>query len=85
MDLLLTGRRVHIDEVLRLGLVTQVSRDQPPLAMAFDLARAIAAKPHDAVAATKRLARQSLSEAVLSRFEHETEVINGLLATGVAR
>ncbi len=80
MDLLLTGRRVHADEALGLGLVTQVSRDQPPLAMALDLARAIAAKPHQAVAATKRLARQGLSEAILSRFEDEIQTINGLLA-----
>ena len=85
MDLLLTGRRVHADEALRLGLVMQVSRDQPPLAMALDLARAIAAKPPEAVATTKRLARQGLSEAVLSRFEHEIEAINGLLTPGVAR
>lgn len=53
--------------------------------MALDLARAIAAKPPEAVAATKWLARQGLPEAVLSRFEHEIEVINGLLAPGMAR
>jgi enoyl-CoA hydratase/carnithine racemase len=52
--------------------------------MLLDLARAIAAKPPEAVAAAKRLARHGLSETILSRFEHEIETINRLLAPGVA-
>lgn len=79
MDLLLTGRRVSADEALRLGLITRISPD--PLPMALDLARDIAAKSPEAVAATKRLARKGLSEAVVSRFAEEIEAINGLLTT----
>ncbi len=80
MDLLLTGRRVHADEAVLLGLVTRISRDRPPLAEALDLARAIAAKPRDAVLATKRLARQRATEGVVPRFEQEIKAINELLA-----
>jgi len=80
MDLLLTGRRVHADEALELGLVTRISRDRPPLAEALGLAHTVAAKPHDAVAATKQLARLGATEGVLPRFEQEIEAINWLLA-----
>jgi len=80
MDLLLTGRRVHADEALSLGLVTRIGRDRPPLTEALDLARAVAAKPPEAVAATKRLVRQGVTERVLPRFEQEIQAINELLA-----
>jgi enoyl-CoA hydratase/carnithine racemase len=79
MDILLTARRVHADEAYALGLVSRISRDEPPRKAALTIARAIAAKPKPAVAATKRLARASLSGVLPARFEEELQVINGLI------
>jgi len=47
---------------------------------ALGLAHTVAAKPHDAVVATKRLAWLGVTEGVLPRFEQELEAINWLLA-----
>ncbi len=80
MDILLTGRRVHADEAYALGLVSRISRDEPPLKAAQALARSIAAKSKPAVVATKRLARRSLAEVLPARFEEELQTVNRLIS-----
>jgi enoyl-CoA hydratase len=52
-ELCLTGRRVELDEALRIGLVNRVAEDGGALAGAIELAAQIAARPRDTVRATK--------------------------------
>lgn len=85
MDMLLTGRRVTANEALSLGLISEISRDRPPVDGALELATSVAGKSSAAVRATKRIMRNSTHHAVARRFEEEIVVINDLLArrTGV--
>jgi len=57
-ELIYSAREVDGEEAARLGLVTRVAED--PLAEAFALAQAIAARNPDAIRAAKRLANLSL-------------------------
>lgn len=56
-ELTLTGRVVEAAEALQLGLVTRIA--EQPLAVAFDIARAIAARSPHAVQAAKRLLNEA--------------------------
>lgn len=56
-ELTLTGRVVGAQEAERLGLVTQVAED--PLAVAFAMARGIAARSPQAIRASKRLLNEA--------------------------
>ncbi|MEU1549685.1 enoyl-CoA hydratase/isomerase family protein [Nocardia sp. NPDC005745] len=52
-ELCLTGRRVELDEALRIGLVNRVAPETGALEAAIELAREIAARPREAIRATK--------------------------------
>ena len=56
-DLTLTGRVVAAQEALELGLVTRIADD--PLAVAFEIARGIAARSPAAIRACKRLLNEA--------------------------
>lgn len=56
-ELTLTGRVVDATEALQLGLVTRIA--EQPLALAFDIARGIAARSPHAVQAAKRLLNEA--------------------------
>ena len=81
-ELLLTGRRVDAEEALTLGLVSQVSAARQQFEQALQTAHQLAAKPKDAVVATKRLLRQEMAETISARFEQEIGTINHLLSAG---
>ena len=81
-ELLLTGRRVDAGEALTLGLVSHVSAARQQFEQALEIAHQLAAKPKDAVVATKRLLRQEMADAVLARFDQEIGTINQLLLAG---
>ena len=56
-DLTLSGRVIDAAEALQIGLVTRVVEE--PLAVAMDMARAIAARSPHAVQASKRLLNEA--------------------------
>ena len=56
-DLTLTGRVVAAQEALELGLITRIADD--PLAVAFEIARGIAARSPAAIRACKRLLNEA--------------------------
>jgi len=66
-ELLLTGREVHAEEALRLGLVNRVAPEGEALSAAVALARQICALPREGVLAAKRALRRSYAE-LLAEF-----------------
>src|SRR5262249_54963955 len=61
LELAVTGRRVHADEALALGLVQQVVAKDELQATVAELAATLAARPTQAIAWTKRLLRGALT------------------------
>lgn len=59
LDILWTGRTITAQEAKEIGIVTRVVPDKEVLAVALELARRIAAQPHEAVRAYKRVVYQS--------------------------
>jgi enoyl-CoA hydratase/carnithine racemase len=55
-DMLLTGRRIDGEEALTLGLASRRADPGEATTMALEIARALAAGPAEAIAASKRLA-----------------------------
>lgn len=78
MEILLTGRRVHAEEALRLGLVSRVAREAPR-DEAAELARLIASKPPAAVQATGRLVGHPSSDALCALIREEIGTIDELI------
>ena len=78
MEILLTGRRVHAEEALRLGLVSRIARDKAA-DEAAELARQIAAKPREATRATRRLVGRPSSDTLGALIREEIDAINQLI------
>jgi enoyl-CoA hydratase/carnithine racemase len=74
MEILLSGRKVAVEEAARLGLISRVTEDPTETARAF--ATELSTKPASAVRATKRLARRSLQETFPQRFADELVEVN---------
>ena len=74
LDLILTGREVHADEALRIGLADRVVPPGQALAAALELARQIAAFPPAAMLADRagvyRGLDLDLAQALASEFQH---------------
>lgn len=69
-EILMSGRKVHADEALRLGLCSRVCPDGEELGAALEIAAQFVALPREGIAATKRnFNRELLEEA--SRLEVE--------------
>jgi enoyl-CoA hydratase/carnithine racemase len=79
IDLILTGRAVHADEALRIGLVDRVVEPGSALKEAMKLARELAELPQDALPADRRSANAqwsvSTEEAVRAEFLGGMKVI----------
>jgi enoyl-CoA hydratase len=71
MELVLTGRQIHVDEAARLGLVTKVVPAEETLAAALDLASAIAALPAGAARAAKAAVRAAAELPLAEGILHE--------------
>ncbi len=78
-ELLWTGREVHGEEAVRIGLATHMADD--PHAEAMALAAAIAAKSPHAIRAGKRLINQAAAEDHDRGFAAEREEIAALIGT----
>ena len=61
LELFWTGRVVDADEAERIGLVSRVVADEALMPVTYELARAIAAQPFEAVRAYKRAVYQGMT------------------------
>ena len=81
MELLLTGRRIHAEEALALGLINQMATKRKWLSQATDLAQVVARRPPLAV----RLAKQAVLAAEETGLEaglaHERRLYELSMAT----
>lgn len=80
---LLLGEPFGADEALAAGLVNEVVDD--PLARALDRGEALAAKPPEAVQATKALLKRATAAAVAETLRHEGAVFVERLASAEAQ
>jgi enoyl-CoA hydratase/carnithine racemase len=71
LEMAVTGRRVGAEEAVHAGLVSRLCAD--PLAEAVNLARQMATKPPRAVAATKRLMRDSADQDLAAGLAAEVD------------
>jgi enoyl-CoA hydratase/carnithine racemase len=72
-ELILLGLPFDAKRAADLGFVTQVVSDQTLLATATETARKLAAKPADALQASKRLMKQSFREQIKAAMKVENE------------
>jgi enoyl-CoA hydratase/carnithine racemase len=86
LDLILTGRPVAAAEACALGLVTRVvGQEEDVRAVTLAAAKAIAARPRDAVRETLRLLKAGRRAAAENATRREIEVLNRLAPGVVAR
>ncbi len=84
-DLLLTGRVVEATEAGEIGLVTEVLPPEQVLNHARGQAKAIAAKPTQALLATKRLLRLDNKERAQEVIRQETQEFTALIQSAEAK
>ena len=82
MDLILTGRPVHADEALRIGLCERVAPKGQALAHALELAAQIAAFPQRCMRGDRRSAIDQWSLAWPNAMRRELELGLATLASG---
>jgi enoyl-CoA hydratase/carnithine racemase len=83
-ELLLLGEPFGVDEALRLGLVNAVVPAEQLFAHALERARKLAAKPREAIAATRRLVRGDRAE-ILAAMDREAVAFRQALASPAAK
>lgn len=81
MDMILTGRGVHADEALAIGLVDRVVEPGTALATAVALGRTIAEFPQDCVRSDRRSAIESWDMTHPDAMSNETRLGLGSLAS----
>jgi 2-(1,2-epoxy-1,2-dihydrophenyl)acetyl-CoA isomerase len=74
LELAITGRRIGADEALSLGLVEQVVEADALRPTVADLAAALAARPTQAIAWTKKLMREALTATLAETVESEAQL-----------
>jgi len=81
MELFLTGRPFYALEALQMGLINEVKPKQECLARARELAEVVAAKPPQALRATKALVRGELKgvmeEVMRTEVQHFAQLLQG--------
>ena len=75
-ELILLGDPVDARRAAELGLVTQVMSDKDVLAKATEMARKLAAKPTEALQASKRLMKQPFREQIKNAMKAENEAFS---------
>jgi len=74
MELLITGRRVKVDEAERIGLVNEVVPQGQALSRAQELAREIAALPQGAIRSDKESVVRGIGRTLEERLRIEAEM-----------
>jgi enoyl-CoA hydratase len=89
LDLMLTGRPVHADEALRIGLVNRVVAKGTARQAAEDLAREIAAFPQTCLRGDRLSAYEqfdlSLKDALANEFNHGRSALSEETSAGATR
>jgi enoyl-CoA hydratase/carnithine racemase len=75
-ELILLGAPFDARRAAELGLVTQVMSDKDVLAKATETARKLAAKPTEALQASKRLMKQPFREQIKAAMKAENEAFS---------
>jgi enoyl-CoA hydratase/carnithine racemase len=81
MDMILSDRRLSADEALRFGLVSRVAPADSWLALALEVAAAIAAKPPVAVRAAKEAVNGAYESTLADGVRQERRLFTLLFAT----
>jgi enoyl-CoA hydratase/carnithine racemase len=84
-ELILLGLPFDAKRAVDLGLVTQVISDGQLLAIATETARKLAAKPGDALRASKRLMKQPFREQVKAAMKAENEAFSARIRSEEAK
>ena len=84
-ELILLGDPVDARRAAELGLVTQVMSDKDVLAKATETARKLAAKPTEALQASKRLMKQPFREQIKAAMKAENEEFSALVRSEDAK
>jgi enoyl-CoA hydratase/carnithine racemase len=81
MELVLTGRRVHAQEALELGLVTSVAGKRKWLDAALELARVVAGRPPIAARLAKQAVLAAEEMGMTAGLAHERRLYELAMAT----
>jgi enoyl-CoA hydratase/carnithine racemase len=84
-ELILLGASFDAGRAAELGLVTQVMPDKDVLAKATETARKLAAKPTEALQASKRLMKQPFREQIKAAMKAENEEFSALVRSEDAK
>lgn len=76
-ELLLTGREVHAEEALRLGLCNRVVPEGKALEAAMELADQLCALPREGVLGARKAIRQSYSALLAAHFASQNGIEDG--------
>ncbi len=82
LDLVLTGRPVHPDEALAIGLANRVVPEGAALEVAKELGRTIAAFPWACVLSDRRSVYEGLDQSFEAAMARETELGIATIASG---
>jgi enoyl-CoA hydratase len=85
MELALTGDPIDAERAYELGLVNRLAEPGEALAVALELADAIAANGPLALAATKRVLNESLDWPAAEFFERQAEIVGPVMSSEDAR
>jgi len=75
MELLITGRRIDVEEALAIGLVNEVAPDDRVLTRAKELARSIAELPQGAIRSDKESLLRGYGHTIEERLRIEQEML----------
>jgi enoyl-CoA hydratase len=75
MELLITGRRIGVDEALRIGLVNEVVPNDQVLDRAMELAKSIAELPQGAIRSDKESVLRGFGHTLEERLRIEQEML----------
>jgi enoyl-CoA hydratase/carnithine racemase len=77
-ELVITGRRIPVDEALSLGMINEIAPDEQVVDRAFAMARSFAQYPEEAIHVTKRFFYEN-EELAYSQASHAADRVTRLM------